>query len=115
MQYHVSNDILSVIQVSSDEIPKSKDSYFVSLLYLMEDNKIVSFSIYEGTKNRCILNLLSIRSISYNSTWKIVNKDIGFWENRKIIRQFEERFLDRLGVEYEKKGNSAPLFYNWFK
>jgi len=85
------------------------------VLYFKSDNETMSFFVrehwWETQKIQLYLSTIS-KSPGFNSFLE-VNKDIYGSENRKVKRDFEEQFLDKIGIEYDKKGNGAPILYHY--
>ncbi len=44
-----------------------------------------------------------------NGNWKSVNAALQGNENKEVKNEFEKEFLDKLGVEYDKEGDSLPI------
>ena len=89
-------------------------------LYNMEKNQIIHFQItneipiLKEEKSPSILYFVGVNEGLTLGNWKDVNDDISGEENEEMKSEFEHTILDKLGIEYEKEGNSAPLFHNLF-
>lgn len=86
---------------------------FVAYVYYQNENAIVCFFINNDPNEyeESYVNLLSINEGLYEPTYKLVNKDFGRNENLRIKKEFKERILNKLKLEYKDKGNNNFIFW----
>ena len=94
----------------SDGHRDSSEYWFHVLIYYPEKNEIVHFWTRPSDLGITDLNLVEVNKGLVLGNWKEVNKDIKGNENDEEIKMFEERVLDKLGLQYKKKGCANSLF-----
>ncbi|MBD3584075.1 hypothetical protein [Flavobacterium selenitireducens] len=86
-----------------DKISSEGFRYFYVYFYYKKENKIVCTTINSDFEGKAKLRFIAINNGLNLGNWKDVNDDFGFFENRKIKRQFEQRILDPLVLSLEQK------------
>ena len=86
---------------------------FVAYIYYPAEDEIVCFYIDSkpSKPDQSYINLLSVNQGLHDPQYKLVNKDFGRTENLKIKKNFQERFLKRLNLEYSDDGNGNFVFW----
>jgi len=88
-------------------------THFVAYIYYPAEDEIVCFYIDSkpDEPNQSYLNLLSVNRGLREPQYKLVNKDFGRSENLEIKKNFQERFLKKLSLEYSDAGNGNFVFW----
>ncbi|MGY0408846.1 MAG: hypothetical protein ACWIPJ_10925 [Polaribacter sp.] len=76
------------------------DHWYHIYFHDSQQKKIIKTWIREKSKNETIFALIGIKEYSDNSigNWKFINKDFVGNQNKKEIKEFEDRILYQLGV-----------------
>jgi hypothetical protein len=88
-------------------------THFVANIYYPNEDEIVCFYIDNkpNEPNRSYINLLSVNQGLHEPRYKLVNKDFGRTENLEIKKNFQDRFLKKLNLEYTDEGNGNFVFW----
>jgi len=78
-------------------------------LYYEDKNTLVHLFIKGGRKS--IINFDALNSLSDGFQWKKINHDLDRKDNLAAKREFRQRFLDKLNLEYKDNGNNAFVFW----
>jgi len=92
---------------ASDGRRDSSYWYFISIYYPKEEQTVLAWTRPAADS----LNTeLAFVSINEGSGWKQINKDFSGEENKKLLTQFEQRFVKKLGIKYSDNGNGMSLW-----
>jgi hypothetical protein len=89
-QYYVPFDVTSIEGRHGD-----LDYWYHFYFYYHDENQILHCWVRGGTKQTTFAFVGVNDGLSFGH-WKTVNDDFGFFENRKVIKQFEERILNHI-------------------
>jgi hypothetical protein len=91
----------------------SMTTQFVAYIYYPTEDEIVCFYVDSkpSEPTQSYLNLLSVNKGLHEPQYKLVNKDFGRTENLEIKKEFQERFLKKLNLEYSDEGNGNFVFW----
>jgi len=86
---------------------------FTAYIYYPNEDEIVCFYIDSkpNEHDESYLNLLSVNQGLHQPQYKAVNKDFGRSENLEIKKKFQERFLNKLKLDYKDEGNGNFVFW----
>lgn len=86
--------------------------YYHIYIYYKKENQILHFWIANDLENKSksYLNFVGINDGLQLGRWKKINHDYSENESAKLINQFEEKILKKLGIKYTNKGNSMSIF-----
>lgn len=102
-------------KIHMNKIQRDTNLYaYFFYLYDSNKNQIIVFYIRQQSEASCTLGFIGVNQGLTLGNCKIVNDNINSEDNRELKKEFEENILDKLGIKYEKEGNSAPIFNNWF-
>jgi len=87
--------------------------HFNVKVYYPDENTIVYFFINDKPDNtgKSFINLVSVNEGLHQENYKLVNKDLDRSENLKIKKEFENRILNKLRLQYKDKGNGMFIFW----
>jgi len=85
----------------------STDYWYHYLFYYNDKNQILHCWVRGGTK-KTTFAFVAINDGLILRRWKMVNDDFGFFENRRVIKTFEDRILNKIKeiIKRQKNGNS---------
>ena len=86
--------------------------YYHIYIYYSKENKILHLWVANDIENKSksYLNYVDINDGLQLGHWKKINHDYSKNESTKLINQFEEKVLKKLGIKYINKGNSMSIF-----
>jgi hypothetical protein len=91
---------VTIVNTGPFDVPDGRqeeiDNWYAFYFYDKDENRILFTWTRPSGKNTTIFALVSINEGLDLGHWKDVNKDFGFFENRRIKRNFEETILKRL-------------------
>jgi len=89
----------------------SNDYWFHVYLYYPNENELIYFWIRQSSSSseKTEIGLVSINEGLILGNWKEVNDKFSRSENREIKKKFEERVLNKLGLEYKDEGNGMKI------
>jgi hypothetical protein len=82
----------------TDGQSKEPSHWYGVYFYYKSENKILFTWIRPAGKNKTTLAFVSINEGLNLPNWKRINKDFGFFENRRQKKDFEERILDKINI-----------------
>jgi hypothetical protein len=97
-QYQVSVEVGLSLRDGRDNA-KFQDYWFHIYFYYPQENKIIWTWTRPAGKQQTTLAFVAIGHVG---SWKFINKDFGFFENRKQKKMFEERILNKIKEKIEK-------------
>ncbi len=74
----------------------------------------MGFKSEPQNNNSCEVALYALNQGPSFDNWKQLNRQLTRKETKVVKEEFEEQFLDKLGIQYKKEGNGTPIFYDWF-
>lgn len=83
-------------------------------LYFRQKAEAMTFWIMQQDINGCEVGLTVITKGPTFDTMKLLYRQLSIKESKEAKNFFEEQFLDKLSIKYEKEGNGLPIVYNWF-
>ena len=106
-------EFIPVAKYGATDSLDSITSQFFGYIYYSDEDVIVCFFIDNDSNqpNGSCINLLSVNEGLHKPEYRLVNKDFDRKENLEIKKKFEERFLNKLHLEYKDDGN--PNFIFW--
>jgi hypothetical protein len=86
---------------------------FVAYIYYSDKDMIVCFYINDSPDMHGVayINLLSVNQGLHDPAYKAINKDFDRKENLEIKKEFQERFLNKLKIDYADEGNGNFVFW----
>lgn len=88
-------------------------SHFNTEVYSRRENMSFAFFIEtNNNSNRSSIYLVSVNQGMDFREWEIINRDLDNTNSLKVKKIFEENILNRLGLNYKKKGNGMFIFWN---
>jgi hypothetical protein len=106
-------EFIPVSKYGATDYLDNMTTQFVAYIYYPVEDEIVCFYIDSkpSEPNLSYINLLSVNKGLHEPQYKLVNKDFGRTENLEIKKNFQERFLKKLNLEYRDDGNSNFIFW----
>jgi hypothetical protein len=86
-----------------------KGSFSHIYLFYVDKNTIVHLFISGNRKSSIYFEALN--NLSNGFKWNHINKDFDRSENLAAKKELQQRFLDKLNLDYKDNGNSAFVFW----
>lgn len=109
------DSVISIIENFKNENPeynipkalvledKKKDYWFFIYFYYQDKNQILCTWLRSDGKTKTTFAFVSVNEGLDLGNWKDVNNDFGFFENRRIKKEFEEKILDKIKENIKKE------------
>ncbi len=82
-----------------------------SHIYLFYEDKNTLVHLFITGNKKSSIHFDALNNLSDEFKWIKINEDFGRKENLAAKREFRQRFLDKLNVDYKDNGNSAFVFW----
>jgi hypothetical protein len=88
-------------------------THFNVKVYYPDERTIVYFFINDDGDNngKSFINLVSVDEGLNQGNYKLVNRDFDRSKNLEVKKEFEDRILNKLKLEYKDKGNGMFIFW----
>ena len=93
----------------SEVIDQRSNFEFHFYIYNNAQNKILHFCTRSIDSNSTELLFIGVNNGLELGNWKEINHQYKGKENSKIKKEFQEKVLDQLGIQYKDNGNSNKL------
>lgn len=89
-----------------DHQTENPSYWYIAYFYMKKENSIFYTYTRSNGKNKTTFAFVSINNSLNIGNWKIINDDFGYFENRKLKKQFEENILAKLKLILQNLGSS---------
>ena len=80
-------------------------------IYLFYEDKNTLVHLFITGNRKSFIHFDALNNLSDEFKWNRINEDFGRKENLAAKREFRQRFLDKLNLEYKDNGNNAFVFW----
>ncbi|GEP52815.1 hypothetical protein FNO01nite_34870 [Flavobacterium noncentrifugens] len=88
------------LNVGNGFVDDDNSDYWHHLWFNLEENTVMTWTRPFG-KNKTTFALVSV--FNGNGNWQDVNNDLGFFENRRIKKEFEKLILQKVEIELKNQ------------
>ena len=82
-----------------------------SHIYLFYEDKNMLVHLFITGNRKSFIHFDALNNLSNEFKWNTINEDFGRKENLAAKREFRQRFLDKLNLDYKDNGNNAFVFW----
>ena len=84
--------------------PMNEPTYWhIFYFYYRDENKIIFTFTYPVGKNKTIFAFVSVNNGLNLGSWKDINKDFNYYENKEEKKKFEEQILNKIKEKLREK------------